>query len=228
MQIGAVHVAANRALGAVDAVVAAPEQHTAQRLLALAAHRATRVVLAPDDVAEPRGDDHGTDHAVLASRGGHVENAQTGQATPRHRREVTPEQLVHAAHHEHRHSRVGQPRQAWPDGRQVVLHPGLARVLAAATDDKVCDLRKLLAGVMRHHVDVVPVPLRPDRQRMHIAEIAVDAHLTRVQVHQRQTALARPGVDSDPAHTDTSPCSSPKSGRSYCAASLLRSCIIAV
>ena len=73
---------------------------------------------------------------------------------------------------------------------EVGLDPHLPRVLAAATDDEVRLLGELAARVVLVHDRAVAVPPDPGREGAGVAEVAVDAHLARVEVHDVDDALA--------------------------------------
>src|SRR5699024_368115 len=78
------------------------------------------------------------------------------------------------------------------DPCQVLLDGDLAGVLATATDEEVDLLGQLVAGVVLVDDGCVPVPPDPRREAAGVAQVAVDAHLAGVHVHEVDLALALP------------------------------------
>ena len=174
----------------VGAVVAQPGADRAERLLARAEQRRARVVLVADDVAVGGVEDDRADHPLGVALRGDVEDAEAGQAPALDGDEGVAEQLVHAADHQHRRAVGGQVPQHVGVAGQVVLDPGLPAVLAAAAHEQVRVLGQVLAGVVRRDDRLVAVPAQPGRQAPGVAQVAVDAHLARVEVDEVDPALA--------------------------------------
>ena len=190
VQVGAEHRAGDGTLGAVVAVVAQPGADRAERLLPVAEQRGAGVVLVADDVAVRGVEDDRADHPLGVALGGDVEDAEAGQAPALDGDEGVAEQLVHAADHQHRCAVGGQRPERVGVAGEVVLDPGLAAVLAAAADEQVRVLGQVLAGVVRRDDRLVAVPAQPGRQAAGVAQVAVDAHLARVEVDDVDPALA--------------------------------------
>ena len=78
---------------------------------------------------------------------------------------------------------------------QVVLDPGLSAVLATAAHQQVRVAGQVLARVVGVDDGLVAVPAQPRGEAPGVAQVAVDAHLARVEVHEVDPALAH-GVSS--------------------------------
>ena len=191
MQIRPDDVARARALLAVLAVVAKTGTHVTERTLAVAENRRTRVILVPDDVAELGRQHDGPDHALRVALRRDVEDAETGQRFALDGAERLAEQLVHAADHEHRDAVLSHADEARADAFEIGLDTRLPRILAATADDEVDAVGQFVAGVVAHDVRFITVPAQACLEAARVAEVAVDRHLPRVQVHERDAALAR-------------------------------------
>lgn len=148
------------------------------------------MVFITDDVPVLGGQHDRADHPLFVALGGDIEDPQAGQALPVDGDEGIAEELVHAADHEHRRAVGDEIAQPVGDAFEVDLDLGLTRVLATATDDEVRLLGEGLTGVVL--VDDWHIAVAPDArgEAAGVAQVAVDAHLARVEVHEVDLALA--------------------------------------
>ena len=187
MQVGADDVVGTGALGPVPAVVAVPGAHAAEGRDPRGQRRQTGVVLVADDPAEAlrlQGDV--PDQAPAAGHGLGVEDRDAGDLPAGAGDEAASEELVEPADDEHGHAVAGPRAQLRAAGGQVLLDALLPGVLAAAAHEEVDVLRELVAGVVGQQVDVVARPLRAARQDQGVAPVAVDVHVSRVELQQAQ------------------------------------------
>src|SRR5450759_690560 len=189
------------------------------------------MVLVADHVAECRLQDHRADHPLGIALGGDVEDADPRKSLALDGDERVPEQLVHAADHQHRRAVSRQGAQDVGVVNQVVLDPRLPTVLAATAEHEVRVRREVVARVVLMDRGFVTVPTQSAGQATRVAEVSVDAHLAWVDVNDLDPALAG-GVVADGV---TAGCaagahagSSPNFARPYLAARSRRSVIIAV
>ena len=187
MQVGADDVVDARALGAVPAVIAVAHGHPPEGARFGTESGQPRVVLVAHDPAEIlrlQGDV--PDQAPAAGHGLGVEDRDAGDLPAGAGDEVAPEELVEPADDEHGHAVAGPRAQLRAAGSQVLLDALLSGVLAAAAHEEVDVLRELVAGVVGQQVDVVARPLRAARQDQGVAPVAVDVHVSRVELQQAQ------------------------------------------
>jgi hypothetical protein len=175
------------------------------------------VVLVADEVAECGPQDDRPDHPLGVALGRHVENADAREPLTINCDERVPEELVHAADHQHRSAIFSQSPQDPGIVDQIVLDPSLPAVLAATPENQMSVGREVVAWVVTTDDGFVPVPAKSTGQGSCVAQVAVDAHLARVDVNDLDPTLAG-------AHAG----SSPKFASPYRAARLRRRAIIAV
>jgi hypothetical protein len=142
VQVAGVHVARNRTLGAVLAVVARADLDVAERRAARPQVRFAAVVLEADErvaLGVPgAAHDAVADVAALAGHRPRVEHADAGQDLAAARAELAPEELVAAADRQHHRARVdGLAQRGALVRHQVGGHNGLLAVLAAAEEIQV-------------------------------------------------------------------------------------------
>ncbi len=190
MEVGADHVVEAGSLGAVGAVVAVAGAHRPEGCLACSQGGRAGMVLVAHDLAELRVEHHGADHPLGVALRGDVEDAEPRQAGALDGDEGVAEELVHAADHEHRGAPFGELAEPVADVLEVGLDAHLAGVLAPTTDQEVRIGGELAPGVVLVDHGAVAVATDPGGQAARVAEVAVDAHLARVQVDEVDHALA--------------------------------------
>src|SRR5450631_3259098 len=148
------------------------------------------MVLVANHVSIGRIQDDRADHPLGITLSRHVEDADSGKPLSLNGDKRVTEELVHAADHQHR----GAISRQGPKGNgvvgKVVLDPRLTAVLAAPAEHEVRVARKVVAGVVLVDQGLVTVPTQPACQAAGVAEIAVDAHLARVDMNDLDLALA--------------------------------------
>ena len=101
--------------------------------------------------------------------------------------EVVPEQLVHAADHEHRHVVGLHRRQRRSLGLQILPDRDLTDVLATAADDEMRIAGQRIPDAAERDPARDARQLQPLGEHQTVAGVAVDVHLPLVQVDQVQS-----------------------------------------
>src|SRR5579875_3355545 len=157
VQVGADHVVAYRALGAVAAVVATPAGRRPERAHAAAELGQPAVVLVADEpsgVHLARGvDPVVADQARVLAPGDHVEHPDTGDAAAVVGEEFVTQHLVAAADGQHDDAVVGHRAQVGAAAGEVRADLTLRGVLAAAAEQDVRLGRQRVADAHRHDLD---------------------------------------------------------------------------
>ena len=142
------------------------------------------MVFVADDLAEIGGGFRKiADHACFLAdrvRADHADAVESGAVD---RFEILAEQLVQAADHQHRHAVRRERTQQVGALEEVVDDLLLAGVLAAATQNHVHVLGPVAALVVGVYARLVAVQREPALDGEHVAGIAVDVHILRIQRH---------------------------------------------
>src|SRR5436190_8229491 len=192
VEVAAVGVAVDGALGAVLPVVAVALEHPPERPAARPEVGLAAVVLEADQcpprAVQVRLDDDVADVPARPRHRAHVEDADAGELLAVHGGVGVPEELIAAADGEHHRPRL----DGFLDGlallgQEVRRDHSLFTVLAAPEEDKVaCSRVETVAKAHRLHLQLDAAPGAAPLEGQDIPSVAVDVHQVGIEGGERE------------------------------------------